>query len=86
VPIQKVEKSLNFGDIRPIKMLPVVGKILEIVVKTQLSQYIENNNILIPQQSGFLRNHFYETSLSMVLKQWKELVEGNKVKGLFSLI
>jgi hypothetical protein len=59
-------------------MLPVVGKILQIVVKTQLSQYIENNKILIPRQSGFLRNHSEETSLSFVLKQWKELVDQNK--------
>jgi hypothetical protein len=49
------------------------------VVKNQLSQYIESNNILIPQQSGFRRNHSCETSLSLVLKQWKELVDQNKV-------
>jgi hypothetical protein len=40
VPIQKVAKTMNCAE-----------KILEIVVKNQLSQYIENNNILIPQQS-----------------------------------
>jgi hypothetical protein len=33
---------------------------------------IENNNILIP-------HHSCETSLSLVLKQWKELVDQNKV-------
>jgi hypothetical protein len=54
VAIQNVAKSLNCADFRPInEIVPVVEKILEIVVKNQLSQYIENNNILIPQQSGF---------------------------------
>jgi hypothetical protein len=32
--IQKLAKSLNSADCRPINMLPVVEKILEIVVKT----------------------------------------------------
>jgi hypothetical protein len=60
-------------------MLPVFEKILEIVVKNQLSQYIENNNILISQQSGFRKHHSCETSLSLILKQWKEEIDRKRV-------
>jgi hypothetical protein len=48
-------------------------------VKYQLTRYIENENILITQQSGFLRNHSCKTSLNVVLKQWKEEIDKNKI-------
>jgi exonuclease III len=79
VPIQKIAKTVECSEFRPINMLPVPEKILEIIIKNQLSNYIENNRILIKQQSGFRRNHSCETSLNIVLKRWKEDIDKNKV-------
>jgi hypothetical protein len=63
LPIQKVIRT-----IRPINMLPVYEKICEIAIKNQLIEYIEKNNILIKQQSGFRKFHSSETALNWVLE------------------
>jgi hypothetical protein len=76
---EKIEFENTQKDIKIHQSITKVEKIFKIVLNNQLSQYIENNSILIPQQSGFRRNHSCETSLSLVLKQWKELVDQNKV-------
>jgi len=57
VPTQKVARTMNCAEFRPINMLPVYEKICEIAIKNQLIKYIEQNNILIKQQSGFRKSH-----------------------------
>jgi hypothetical protein len=79
IPIQKVPKTIKSEEFRPINMLPVYEKAMEIVVKDQLSAFIDENNILIEQQSGFRKSHSCETSLNLVLTQWKEEIDKGKV-------
>ena len=38
-----IEEPINF---RPINLFPIVSKILEKVISTQLTEYLENNNLL----------------------------------------
>jgi hypothetical protein len=73
-----VKGELKGATLIPIHM-PVPDFFLEIIVINQLTQYIENENILIKQQSGFRRNHSCETSLNVVLKRWKEEIDENKL-------
>ncbi len=40
--------------------MPVAEKILEIVVKEQLEEFLKENNILVDQQSAFRKNHSCE--------------------------
>jgi hypothetical protein len=49
------------------------------LVKDQLSAFIDENNILIEQQLGFWKSHSCETSLNLVLTQWKEEIDKGKV-------
>ena len=45
IPIHKsgnIEEPTNF---RPINLLPILSKILEKVISTQLTEYLENNNL-----------------------------------------
>jgi hypothetical protein len=67
-----------------INMLPVYEKAMESVVKDHLSVFIDENHILIEQQSGFRKSHLCETSLNLVLTQWKaEIDKGKIVIGVF---
>lgn len=52
-------------------------------MKNQLVQYLEYNNILIPQQSGFRQKHSCETALNMVIAEWKE--ELNKKHSIIAV-
>jgi hypothetical protein len=60
-------------------MLPVYEKAIECIVKEQLSYFFEEKNVLIEQQSGFRKSHTCETSLNLVLTQWKEKIYQGKV-------
>ena len=51
---------------RPVSLLPLLSKILERVVFKQVSDFLSQNNLLDPKQSGFKRGHSTETALLSV--------------------
>ena len=57
VPIPKVNIPEEIGDLRPIALTPLPGKILERFVHTQLLRHLNINNILTDFQNGFRKNH-----------------------------
>ena len=56
VPIFKKEDKLQLKNYRPISVLPVISKIFENVMLTQLVKYFTTNNLLSSQQYGFRSN------------------------------
>ncbi|CAH1987744.1 unnamed protein product [Acanthoscelides obtectus] len=47
----------NPEDLRPINLMPVVEKVIEITLHEQLSGHLRVNDVLFERQSGFRRNH-----------------------------
>lgn len=62
-PLPKVSNPSMLTDLRPISILPCLSKIMEKVVCTQLTAYLENNNILPDVQSGFRKGRSTMTAL-----------------------
>lgn len=56
-PIPKGSKKPTVENIRPISLLPCPGKILENIIHKRLYTYLESNELLCREQSGFRRNH-----------------------------
>ena len=56
VPIPKINIPLEIGDLRPIALTPLPGKILERFVHTQLLSHLDQYNILTEYQNGFRKN------------------------------
>ena len=52
------------------------------MIKVQLENYLENNNILTDHQSGFRSNHSCETAIQTVIDDWKLLVSEGKMIGV----
>uniref|UniRef100_A0A8C5R588 Reverse transcriptase domain-containing protein n=1 Tax=Leptobrachium leishanense TaxID=445787 RepID=A0A8C5R588_9ANUR len=63
VPIHKSGDNTLVSNYRPISLLPVMSKILEKCVYTQLCNYYQYLNYLTPDQSGFCPNHSTTTAL-----------------------
>lgn len=83
-PVPKVINTNKVEEYRPINMLPLCEKIMEIQVKHQLAEHLQLNKILIEQQSGFREKHSCESALQLVLAQWKESIdEGKSVVAVF---
>lgn len=57
VPIPKISGTTKGEEYRPINMLAIYEKVLEVVVKNQLLDNLNNQKILIEEQSGFRQKH-----------------------------
>ena len=62
IPLLKIDNPRMPSDLRPISLLPIMGKIMEKRLHAQLKDYLEKRNLLAGQQHGFRTNH---STLSM---------------------
>ena len=53
LPLYKSGASDQFGNYRPISILPVISKVVEKIVHKRLVEFLTENNLLLKQQFGF---------------------------------
>ena len=53
IPIHKKESKNVVNNYRQISLMPIYGKVFEKVIFNSLFEYLQNNNILSKNQSGF---------------------------------
>ena len=86
IPIYKsigdIEEPTNF---RPINLLPILSKILEKVISTQLTEYLENNNLLNESQYAYSNNSSTEQALVNVTEQIYKSIDKGKISLLVLL-
>jgi hypothetical protein len=75
VPIPKVKNSKDPNNYRPINILPLFEKILEIVMSMQITKHIEENQILCTMQSGFRKSHSCESTIQSVISKWRQYAD-----------
>ena len=64
IPLFKGGNKKLVSNYRPVSLLPLTGKLLEKIAHRGISNFIENNNLLSDNQSGFRKN--YSTTKSIV--------------------
>ena len=69
IPIPKLGNPNKKENYRPISLLPLSGKILEKLIHSQLSYFIEENNLLTDNQFGFRKQQSTSHAISQVLHQ-----------------
>lgn len=83
-PIPKLSKAIDGENFRPINTLHIIDKLLESIVKEQLVAFIENNEILIREQSGFRPKHGCESAVMLILDKLKtNIVNKLYTKAIF---
>uniref|UniRef100_A0A8C5MLG5 Reverse transcriptase domain-containing protein n=1 Tax=Leptobrachium leishanense TaxID=445787 RepID=A0A8C5MLG5_9ANUR len=85
VPIHKSGDSTLVSNYRPISLLPVMSKILEKCVYTQLRDYYQYWKYLTPDQSGFRPNHSTTTALLKVCNDIQAGMEQGNLTGAIFL-
>ena len=53
VPVHKREDKMLVKNYRPISLLPIFGKMFEIVIYNSLFNYFQSNRLFTPSQSVF---------------------------------
>ena len=66
VPIFKSGDRFIFNNYRPIAILPTISKILEKIVYLQLSSYLVEEELLLPNQFGFRKHHSTYMPISLL--------------------
>ena len=61
IPLPKCSNPTELSELRPVSLLPLVGKLLENLIHLQLSEFLENSKLLPKNQHGF-RKGFSTTS------------------------
>lgn len=78
IPIPKTQDK-KIENLRPINILPNLEKILENIVHQDLTEFVNNKNILSRCQSGFRTKHSTETALQCLIDDWKQKIDQNKI-------
>ena len=82
-PVEKILNTNKCEEFRPINCLKTLEKILESVVKQQLEDYFEKNNLFTKYQSGFRKHHSCETAVNHIICDWKKSGKKSKIIALF---
>jgi len=60
---------------RPISLTSICSKILEYIVYSSISRFLENNSILPPRQHGFRTGHSCETQSVYAINYWAKTLD-----------
>lgn len=78
VPIEKKKNTHTAEEFRPITILPCYEKMLELIVKKQLIQFINVNQVLTPFQAGFPEKHSCKRTKQLIIMNWKGSLDAGK--------
>jgi hypothetical protein len=59
--------------------VPVYEKLLEIVVKEQITLHCNVNNLIASEQSGFRNDHSCETAIISICDKWFSEIENKNI-------
>ena len=81
-PLHKGGDLDDVSNFRPISVLPVLSKVIERHIHDALYNYLTDNSLIYPRQSGFRKRHGTETALIRIIDELLFKLYGNKVCGL----
>jgi hypothetical protein len=70
IPVFKKGQRTMLDNCRPISILPVVSKLIELILYNQISEYLEKESILSEYQFGFRSCHSTTTTLIDCTNEW----------------
>lgn len=69
VPVFKKGNPDSPENFRPISILPVLSKVFEVVIKHQLVDFLEGENILSPAQHGFRKSRSTVSAVASLIEE-----------------
>ena len=87
VPLKKSPElsDMSCSSYRPVNLLPVLGKVLERATFSQITEYLETNELLHHNHHGGRRGHSTGTALIQMYDKWVEEIEEGKLVGVLMI-
>ena len=84
-PIYKSDGKAECGNYRPISVISNVAKIFEKLIYNQLLVFLNENEVIAKNQSGFRSNHSTETTLLHLTNNWLTNMDKGLINGVVFL-
>ena len=85
IPIPKTKDTTHPRNLRPISLLPILSKPLEIHIHKHMNQHLEKNDLLHKYQSGFRKKHSCHTALTNLTDRWLHAINKSELVGTIFL-
>ena len=76
VPLHKKNNTLDKGNYRPVSILPMISKIFERAVNSQIVEFFDSHFHTF--LSAFRKGYGCQTALLKVIEDWKKALDQNK--------
>jgi len=84
LPLHKKDDPHVFGNYRPIALLPSISKLFEKIMHLQMTEYLDNYNLLYDGQYGFRSEHSCElAALELIDRASTQLAHKRDPFGIF---
>ena len=80
-PVFKKGKAEDVSNYRPISVLPVIAKLFEKIIYSQIYSYLADQNLFHSSQSGFRPSHSTSDALLKATDSWRIALDKNEVVG-----
>ena len=81
-PILKKGNAQDKSNYRPVSCLMVLSKVLEKIVCSQITDYMEKNKLIPDNQHGFRKGRSTMTALSDIQKEWTSNSDEKFITGI----
>ena len=83
-PIHKGGSKMNPANYRPISLTSHIMKVFERVIKTHLIRHLQDNNLIRPNQHGFVTGRSTQTQLLQHYSDvFDALIENNRIDTIY---
>ncbi len=81
-PVHKRGCKFNISNYRPITILPILSRVFERILSRQISSFLEDENLLSPQQHGFRQLRSCQSALISLTNR----LFANRSAGIYSAV
>ncbi|KAF8562768.1 hypothetical protein P879_11287 [Paragonimus westermani] len=75
IPIHKTGSRADPSNYRPVALLSIISKVMESIIADAITNHLESNSLLHPNQHGFRRQRSCLTILLCARDQWTQAVD-----------
>ena len=79
IPIFKKDDDQDCNNYRPISLLPNISKLIEKLIKTRLTKFLEDNKCLFSRQFGFRNKHSTTHALIDLTETIRKALDDNEL-------